>query len=1006
MKINLKNDSTYRDFYVVDVNYVPDYDCNSVLLRHKSTGLEVLHLVNDDEENLFSFLFRTPVYDSKGLPHMIEHSVLCGSEKYPTKEPFNVLATTSVKTFVNACTWNDFTGYPASSIVEKDYFNMMDVYADACFFPLLKESTFRQEGHRFEIEKDGSLSVQGVVYNEMKANVTNFYRCYSEEMSKAIHPYPGEKHNSGGDPLEIINSTYEEFCQFHNTNYRPSNCLVFLYGNIPTEKQLDYLADNLIPRLENKFGKLSLTEEQLKSKKSLVPEKYTDYYCKAHPFVKGNFRGKGLSTGVNGNVVSVNWSVGKEGMDQYYLFEYLLGEDSSPLNKLLKESKLGEDIAPMAGSHNANLDGIFSIGLKGVQAENEKKVIDFITEAVKKIAEAPVDMDDVYTAVNKIDFNIRQEYRNMGAPYSFTIMEKCAVAWKYGMDPRERLTPITSFEEVKKNLKEDPEYTNKLIKKYLAENSEFATFVLEPSDDYIPNREKIEKDYIEKNQKTMDLKALKKINDELHEYQEKEETPEELACIPHLEVSDLTGKRNLGVTKIEKIKNHQGDDILLFKNIENTKGIVYFDILFPTDELDKEFYPYLSRLAEVAVDLGWNGLKWDEAFRVDLKDIPNLYASIVVGEVNPSEKAEAFVKENKELDFTGRTWFRFTMNILADKMETAFEKLAVIINTIDFKDKDHLATMFKENISNRKQNFVNSSLNYAIKRLASGASASGALQEVLWGITGYENTVNLTEDKAEDCLKLFEKMYNQIKKGGALVHYVTDEKTAINLDPVIEKFVKDARIMPLCKSKHAVVEDFAPFIIQRTDDKVETLKIDSQVGYATMQFPSSRYGTREFMAEDVFVTWFAGHVLWDKIRIVNGAYGAGMFIDSSISSTYFYSYRDPRPENSIQTVIDALEDFIKDGITQEEVDTSILNIYGDMTCPMISRDKGNESFNRTLYAQTNEQLEESLEYLKTMKAEDVTAAARRILENLKKRKELLIIQMNGKGSGNLLKVTV
>lgn len=1006
MKVSLKKDSIYRDFYVVDVSYVPDSDCDSVLLRHKTTGLEVLHLVNDDEENLFSFLFRTPVYDSKGLPHMIEHSVLCGSEKYPTKEPFNVLATTSVKTFVNACTWDDFTGYPGSTIVKKDYYNMMDVYADACFFPLLKERTFRQEGHRFEIEEDGSLSVQGVVYNEMKANVTNFYRCYSEEIGKAIHPYPGEKHNSGGDPLEIVNSTYEEFCSFHNANYRPSNCLVFLYGNIPTEEQLDYLADNLIPRLEKKFGKVSLTEEQLKSKKSLVPEKYTGYYCDAHPFVKGDFKGKGLSTGVNGSVVSVNWSIGKEGMDQYYMYEYLLGEDSSPLNKALKESKLGEDIAPMVGAHNANKDGYFSIGLKGVKAGDEKKVIDFIIDAVKKIADTPVNNDDVYTAVNKIDFNIRQEYRNMGAPYSFTTMEKCAVAWKYGMDPRERLTPITSFEEVKKNLEKDPEFTNKLIKKYLSENEEFATFVLEPSDDYMADREKAEKDFIAKNAKSIDLKELKKINDELHEYQEREETPEELACIPHLEVSDLTGKRNLGVTSIEKIKNHQGDDILLFKNIENTKGIVYFDILFPTDEMDNEFYPYLARLAEVVVDLGWNGLKWDEAFRTDLKDIPNLYAGVFCGDVNPSEKAKAFVEENKDLDFTGRTWLRFSMNLLADKMETAFEKLAVILNTIDFKDAEHLGTMLKEGVSNRKQNFVNSSLNYAFKRLYSGLSPAGVLQEVLWGITGYENAVNLTEDKAEECLKIFEKMYGQIKKGGALVHYVTDAKTSEKLDPVIEKFVKAAKIMPLCKSKHATVEDLMPFVIQKTDGNVETLKIDSQVGYATMEFPCSTYGTRQFMAEDLFATWFAGHVLWDKIRIVNGAYGAGMYADSVVSGIFFYSYRDPRPENSIPTVIEALEEFLEDGITQEEVDKTILNIYGDMTCPMIARDKGNDSFNRTLYGQTNEQMEESLEFVKTMKAEDVTAAAKRLLENLKKRKELLVIQMSGKGSGNLLKVTV
>ena len=171
----LKKGEEYKGFYVIDITDVKDYNCKGVYLRHKTTGLEVFHLLNDDEENLFSFCFRTPVSDSKGLPHVIEHSVLCGSEKFRLKEPLNTLRSRSVITFLNALTFPDMTFYPSAALIEKQYFEIMDVYADSVFFPLLTENTFKQEAHRFELDGDGNLSIQGVVYNEMKESCSNFY---------------------------------------------------------------------------------------------------------------------------------------------------------------------------------------------------------------------------------------------------------------------------------------------------------------------------------------------------------------------------------------------------------------------------------------------------------------------------------------------------------------------------------------------------------------------------------------------------------------------------------------------------------------------------------------------------------------------------------------------------------------------------------------------------------------------------------------------------------------
>ena len=234
LETKLKQGCSYKDFEVVEVVDLPDYSSIGILLRHKATGLEVFHMYNNDEENLFAFAFATPPEDSTGVAHIIEHSVLCGSKNYPVKDTFIRLANQSIKTFLNALTFSDKTVYPAASLSEKDYFNLMSVYGDAVFFPLLNEWTFMQEGHRLELDEQGNPSIQGVVYNEMKGCYSSFDNYSSDWVVRSVLPETIYDCDSGGDPLDIPLLTYEQFKDFHKKYYSPSNCRLFLYGNIPT----------------------------------------------------------------------------------------------------------------------------------------------------------------------------------------------------------------------------------------------------------------------------------------------------------------------------------------------------------------------------------------------------------------------------------------------------------------------------------------------------------------------------------------------------------------------------------------------------------------------------------------------------------------------------------------------------------------------------------------------------------------------------------------------------
>ena len=241
---------SYKGFQFISQEYINDCSGYALYFRHKKTGLDVFHILNDDSENLFSFCFRTPIKNSKGAAHILEHSVLCGSKKFPLKEPFTNLMNQSLNTFLNALTYPDKTLYPASSTVKEDYFNIMSVYADAVFFPLLKKESFMQEAHRIEFDENENPSIQGVVYNEMKGNYSNFESVAQDEIIKSLFKNTNYEYDSGGDPVKIPEFSYEEFKAFHKKYYVPSNCLLFLYGNIPTEEQLDFIQENFLNELE------------------------------------------------------------------------------------------------------------------------------------------------------------------------------------------------------------------------------------------------------------------------------------------------------------------------------------------------------------------------------------------------------------------------------------------------------------------------------------------------------------------------------------------------------------------------------------------------------------------------------------------------------------------------------------------------------------------------------------------------------------------------------------
>ena len=976
----------YKGFILLSIDDLPDYKAKALYLRHKKTGLEVYHILADDKENTFAFAFRTVAKDSKGCAHIMEHSTLCGSEKYPLKEPFTTLAGQSLNTFLNAMTYPDKTVYPGSSVVKADYFTMLDVYADAVFFPKLDYETFIQEGHRLEMDENGKLSIQGVVYNEMKGNYSAFIDIAVDEQIKAMYPDSFPAFDSGGDPLVIPTLTYQEFLDFHQKFYNPDNCLLYLYGNIPTAEQLDYLDEHFIDRLEKKYDcrgeienaycKTPLVKEEIKELQKLnLLEESTEIKAYAP------------ETGATGSIVAMNWYSGKSDMEKYYLSEVLCGNDSSPLSKRLKDSKLGDDFCPIWNNFGQMQQEFFCYGLSGVKKGDEEKVFKLVQKSLQEIYDEGISEEDINSAVMGIDFSLREVTRYWG-PYSLVIMEKVLKGWNYGNPCCQQLSPITSFEKVKEKIKSDKEYTKNLIRKYFLDNKVVVKLIIEPSDKYFEERNKVENELIARLEKNLDKNQLKKDLELLHQTQQHIETAEEIACIPHTKISELDTNIDLVKTDLSFIKGSDGSKLPLFINREQTNGIFYMDVMFPFDGLEPKYYRHIPTLSNVITNMGWNGKSWDDCISESACVMGDVWGRTYCSALPDSPECQDFAEKYKEGNFIGRQWIGLTCKALTENAEKTLNLLSEIISKMSFDDDQRFESLLQEIKADRKSSLVQNGRDFAIKRARAVLSKNLALNEIMWGISQYKTVESYKKKDIPQLLKTFKELYYACISQGAVLHVTADEESIKKILPLLEDFAKKTGLTSLKAKKDYTLDDYLSQIYKVQNIKgiesFEAIKVDSQTGYAAVISPGSEYLSKEASAENIFSAWLNTHTLWDKIRTTGGAYGANAWNDSIEKYFGMCTYRDPTPLQSIKVYLETLKELSEYDFEAHEIERTIVSIYGNAICPAAPKDRGEKGFWGMLYANHQEFRLKPVDNLLGIKPEDVKNAALRIYNQTQK----------------------
>ena len=906
-------------FILEEEKRVEELDSRARLWRHEKTGAPVLSFSNRDENKVFGVSFRTPPADSTGVAHILEHSVLCGSEKYPVKEPFVELLKGSLQTFLNAFTYPDKTCYPVASANLKDFRNLTDVYLDAVFFPRISEDIFRQEGWHLEPEGDqGNFIYKGVVYNEMKGAFSSPESVLSRYCLHSLFPDTVYGLESGGDPAVIPSLTYEKFIGFHKSYYHPSNARFFFWGDDPEEERLEQLGAVLA-----RFEALKLDSAIGMQSFFTAPEKLSI------PFA-ASAEEKGM--------VVVNW-LGPDVMDvelglAFRMLEHmLLGMPASPLRRALIESGLGEDIAGV-GLETELRQLAFDVGLKGVAVEDADKVESLIIDTLTQLAAAGLPEAAVEAAINSVEFALREN--NSGRfPVGLSVMLRSLTTWLHDGDP---LAPLR-FEEPLKNIKakilSEKRWFESLMQKWLVENPHRVTVILTPDTGLAERQEEEEKKAIKGLSQGMSAEDRNRVTAEakaLELWQATPDSQDALATIPRLNVRDLPLEN--GIIPTERVE--PPIPAWLFHPLP-TGGIVYVEASFELSAVPEYLLPLLPLFGRALLELGTEkrefvDLNMTLARQTGGMDVDPLFLSHAS---SPGPVARPVL--------SGKA--------APDKCADLFGLMGEILSELSLNQKDRFARMVLEEKAREEHGLIPAGHMVVATRLRAALSGAGMLSEYTAGVSALDYLRRLSqrvEDEWEAVLLDLEMLRRiVIHKTGLLLNVTATPEQRTRLEPLC---VSLADLLPDQTVDGASVwPDVMPGLPEK-----EALLLPAQVNYVGKGINLFDNGYQWHGSASVVLKYLRTGYLWENVRVRGGAYGCMCGLDRMSGSFFMVSYRDPNVLPTLKIYDEAAMHLAKHGIAKEQLEASIVGAIGELDAYMLPDAKGAAAFARILCGDTME----------------------------------------------------
>ncbi|MCB8967993.1 MAG: insulinase family protein [Ardenticatenaceae bacterium] len=943
-------------FELLEEQDIAELNSKAQLYRHVKTGAELLSLQNDDENKVFNVTFRTPPADSTGLPHIMEHCVLGGSRKYPVKEPFVELLKGSVKTFVNAMTFPDQTSYPVASTNLKDFYNLVDVYLDAVFHPLITPHHLAQEGWHYELETiDAPLVYKGVVFNEMKGAYSSPENVLYRASRENLFPDTPYAFDSGGDPQVMPNLTYAQFKQFHDTYYHPSNARLFFYGDDDPQERLRLLDSWL-----NEFdpievpSDLPLQPAWERPYRATIPysvDKETDYSQKGY--------------------VQLNWLLPEATdfelrMALSVLSYALVSTPASPLRKALIDSGLGEQIT--GGGLSTQLRQMtFSIGLKGIRLEDAEQIETLILQTLTALADEGIDPDMVEAAVNTIEFSLREN--NTGSyPRGLVLLIRALTAWLYGRNPIAPLAFAAPLNAVKERLAQDATYLQALIQQYLLQNNHRATIILEPDPDVQQRRDQEEKERLAAIRAEMDEAALQTAVDYTHELRRRQETadsPADLAKIPRLTLADLDKENK----RIPSSVSSSGDSEILHHDLF-TNGIVYLDLGFNLRVLPAHLLPYINLFGRSLLEIGTEKEDFVKLSQRIGRKTGGISYSTLTSALQGSDESVAY------LFLHGKA----TMSQAQDMLDILRDMLL----TVKLDNPDRLRQMVLQAKSGKEAGLVPSGHAVVNGRLRAHFNQSDWASEQMSGLNYLFTLRQLASEIEQDwpgVLAKLEEIRRLLVNGHGMVANVTlDGDNWTQFAPQLHSFIADLPATP-----------WQPAIWQPSlNGDNEGLTIPAQVNYVGKGANLYELGYKLDGSIAVVSNILRLTHLWEKVRVQGGAYGAFCSFDKRSGVLTFLSYRDP---NLLETLAhyDSSADFLRQlELPQEELEKGIIGAISSLDAYQLPDAKGYTSLIWHLLGESDESRQQYREQVLSTTPADFKAFAE-VLAQVKEQGQVVVM---------------
>ena len=872
---------------------------------HRVTGAQHIHLASENSENVFLVALRTVPQDSTGVAHILEHTALCGSEKFPVRDPFFMMIRRSLNTFMNAFTSSDWTAYPFASQNKKDFDNLLSVYLDSVFFARLDPLDFAQEGHRLEFsdpeDSNSELQFKGVVYNEMKGAMSSINSTLWQTMTKHLYPTSTYHYNSGGDPESIPDLSYEQFKAFYDVHYHPSNAIFITFGDIPAEEHQHQFEIQAL----HKFDKLDCHIAVNNEERYLEPQYVTESYA---------FNDQDSTE--NQTHIVLSWLLGdstdlEQTMRARLLSSVLLDNSGSPLQKALETTHLGTSPSPLCGLEDSQKELCFACGVEGSNPEQAAAVEQMVISVLTEVATSGLPKEQVAASLHQLELSQR-EISGGGYPYGLQLILTALTSATHRGDPVSLLNLDPVLDQLSKDI-EDPEFIKSLARELLLENQHRVVLTLKPDPELGDIKEQREKSRLSSLQASLDDNQKQQIIDKAMALKKRQEMEESLDCLPKVGVADIpedifyAEKIDMS-TEVNKVTSYNA----------GTNGLVYQQVVMPMPTLTAEQMDLLPLYSTCVTEMGVGSRDYMQT---------QLWHSSIVG----AYSASANVRGDRENLTQLRGNISFSAKGLATNQTAMTELMQESIADTRFDELPRLRELVAQIRSYKESSIVGNGHVMAMNAAASGLSANAHLTHRWSGLKSLSLIKSLDEEIKSD--QELESLSTRLQEIHSLVLQQPREYLLVAEHERLEDYSKQIantfhHSIPATLSASKYLQ-FQPSLSSVN----HCWTANTQVSFCSRAYPTVPVAHPDAAALTVLGGVLRNGYLHRAIREQGGAYGGGASQDSQSGAFRFFSYRDPRIEGTLKDFDESVQWLLKSSLGSERIEEAILGVIGSLDKP-------------------------------------------------------------------------